>query len=173
MFRYTKTPHSVRVVLSRNCNLHCDYCLNDSSIRTNDEELHTSEWLKLFERLKELRVFNVTLSGGEIFLRKDIFVLLKRLRENRMHQLSLLTNGTLITREIAEKLSQLKIKYISISVDGLEEKHDEIRGKGAFKKTIKGIQNLISVGIKPQLSFTPVKSNYSDLGPLIDFTVSL
>jgi radical SAM protein with 4Fe4S-binding SPASM domain len=90
-----------------------------------------------------------------------------------MHQLSLLTNGTLITKETAEQLSRLKIKYISISVDGLEEKHDEIRGKGAFKKTIKGIQNLISVGIKPRISFTPVKSNYRDLEPLIDFTAFL
>jgi SynChlorMet cassette radical SAM/SPASM protein ScmE len=168
MIGYSKIPHSVRILLTNKCNLNCNFCLIDAQKNPNKEELKTTEWLTFFERLKELRVFNVSISGGETFLRNDLFVLLRKLRENRMHRITLLTNGTLITEEIANQLTQLDIKNISISVDGLEETHDQIRGKGSFKKTIKGIQNLINMGIKPMMSFTPVRSNYKELGALID-----
>ncbi|MHA1704731.1 MAG: radical SAM protein [Promethearchaeota archaeon] len=173
MIRYTKVPHTVQILLTHKCNLHCNFCLIDASNKVNKEELNTIEWLKFFERLRELRIFNIILSGGEIFLRNDLFVLLKRLRENSIHRITLLTNGTLITKEIANQLSKINIKHISISVDGLEEKHDKLRGKGTFQKILNGIQNLINVGIKSQISFTPMKSNYKDLGPLIDFIVSM
>lgn len=173
MIRYTKIPHSVRLTLTNRCNLHCSFCLNDSTNEQANEELRTEEWLAFIERLKELRVFNISLSGGEIFIRKDLLVLLTRLRENRMHRITLLTNGTLITGEIAAQLNQLKIKNISISLDGLEESHDQIRGLGAFRKTVAGIRHLIAGGIKPQISFTPTRSNYKDLGPLIDLIDAL
>ena len=173
MIRYTKVPHSIRILLTNKCNLHCNFCFIDSSNNADKEELTTTEWLKFFERLKELFIFDVSLSGGEIFLRNDLFVLLKRLRENLMHKITLLTNGSLITKEIANQLRKINIKNISISVDGLEEKHDQLRGGGNFQKTIKGIQNLLSIGIEPQVSFTPMRSNYKDLGPLIDFIASL
>lgn len=166
-------PHSIRILLTNKCNLHCDFCLNNSIYKTDKEELSTSEWLNFFERLKELKVFNISLSGGEIFLRDDLFILLKKLRENRMHRISLLTNGTLITKEIVNQLLQINIKNISISVDGLEEKHNQIRGDGAFQKTIKGIKCLLNVGINPNILFTPTKNNYKDLGSLIDFIKSL
>jgi len=173
VIRHTRIPHSIRLTLTDRCNLSCDFCFMDASSQSNKEELKTDEWLQVFKRLKELRVFNISLSGGEIFLRDDLMVLLKQLRENRMHKITLLTNGTLITKEIAGQLEQLKIKSIIISLDGLEEKHDQIRGSGAFRDTVTGIRHLISAGITPYIAFTPVRDNYSDLGALIDFLVPL
>jgi SynChlorMet cassette radical SAM/SPASM protein ScmE len=173
MIRYSKIPHSVRILLTNRCNLNCNFCLIDAQKNANKEELQTNDWLNFFERLKELRVFNVSISGGEIFLRNDLLVLLKKLRENRMHRITLLTNGTLITEEIANQLNELNIKNISISVDGLEETHDQIRGTGSFQKTIKGILNLINIGVKPMISFTPVRSNYKELRGLIDIISSM
>jgi SynChlorMet cassette radical SAM/SPASM protein ScmE len=173
MIRFTKIPHSVQVTLTSRCNLNCDFCLANASKHPRETELSTNEWLKFFERLKELLIFNVILSGGEIFLRDDVFVLLNKLRENRMHRITLLTNGTLIEEEIASRLNQLSIKNISISLDGLERKHDEIRGKGSFLKTIDGIRCLVAEGITPQVAFTPIRTNYNDLGPLVDFIASL
>ncbi len=173
MIRFTKIPHSVRLLLTDKCNLNCPFCLRDASNETSEEELNTEEWLNFFERLKELRVFSVSLSGGEIFLRDDFFVLLKRLRENRMHRISILTNGTLISKEVADQLKQFNMKRILISVDGLEEKHDEIRGHGSFRKTMKGIRCLLKTGIKPTISFTPTRNNYKELGSLIDLMASL
>ncbi len=173
MIRYTKVPHTIQILLSSRCNLHCEFCFMDASNKENKKELTTAEWLPFFERLKELQIFNIRLSGGEIFLRDDLFTLLTKLRENRVHRITLLTNGTLITGDIARQLNLLKIKNITISLDGLEAEHDRIRGKGSFQKTVKGIRHLIDVGILPHVAFTPTKSNYGDLGPLIDFTASL
>jgi len=173
MIHFKKTPYSVRLLLTDKCNLNCSICLRDASNKNSKEELNTEEWLKFFERLKDLRVFNISLSGGEIFLKNDLFVLLKKLRENRMHRITLLTNGTLISEEIANQLNEINIKLVSISVDGLEEKHDQIRGAGAFQKTIRGIQCLLAAGIRPTISFTPTRDNYKDIRPLIDLMVSL
>lgn len=173
MIRFTKIPYAVRLLLTDRCNLNCIFCLRDSENQGSGEELNTEQWLRFFVRLKELRVFRISLSGGEIFLRDDIFVLLKRLKENRMHRVSILSNGTLISKKVADQLSELNLKSISISVDGLEQKHDRIRGEGAFRETMNGIQCLLGAGIKPNISFTPTRENYEDAGPLIDLMASL
>ncbi len=173
MIRNTKIPHSVRIILTDRCNLNCTFCLMDAGQKRVQDELKTEDWFRFFARLKALQVFNVSLSGGEILLRDDLLLLLQKLRDNRMHKISLLTNGTLINDDIASQLYQLNIKSIAISLDGLEESHDQIRGKGAFVKTMAGIQRLIGAGIIPEITFTPTKSNYRDLGPLLDFVAPL
>lgn len=149
MIKKSKIPHAVRLNLTKKCNLHCDFCLADASSEADKDELSTDEWLKFFERLKELKIFMVSLSGGEIFLRDDLFVLLKKLRENRMHRLTLLTNGTLITKNFAEQLKQLKIKTISISIDGMEANHNRLRGPGSFEKSITVFAILSKWGLFP------------------------
>lgn len=169
MIRFAKTPTSVRLTLTNRCNLFCNFCLSNATSEVNEEELGTQEWLDFFYRLKELRVFNVSFSGGEIFLRNDLFVLLKKLRSNQMHRITLLTNGTLISKDKAVLLKKLNIKNISISLDGLKDKHNKIRGKGAFEKTVQGIKNLIEIGIFPQVSFIPIRDNFLDMAPLIDY----
>ncbi len=173
MAYYSKKPVSVRLVLTGKCNLHCNYCFMDAGKTGNPDELSTARWLTFIERLRELHVFDIVLNGGEIFLRDDLFVIIKKIRDNRMHKLTLFTNGTLITPKVAGRLSDLKIKNIVVSLDGLENCHDELRGKGAFQKTINGIRNLTAAGIFPQVAFTPVKTNYKDLGGLIDLLADL
>jgi len=168
-----RAPYSIRIILTNKCNLHCDFCLANASEKDKINELDTWEWLDFFERLKELYIFDISFSGGEIFLRDDLFLLLNKLRENARHRISLLTNGTLITEEIAKHLKQINIRRIHISLDGLEKKHDELRGRGTFQRIVKGIQSLNYVGIKPSISFTAMRSNYMDLGPLIDFIASM
>jgi MoaA/NifB/PqqE/SkfB family radical SAM enzyme len=96
-----KLPYATRLLLTNKCNLNCNFCLVDAAKVSNAKEFDTAEWLAFIEKLKEYRVFKISLSGGEIFLRDDIFILLKKLRDNRMHKITLLTNGTLITEEIA------------------------------------------------------------------------
>lgn len=173
MIRFSRVPHSIRLLLTDICNLNCSFCLANASAQPGKDDLGTGDWLRFFDRLKELQVFNISLSGGEIFLRGDLFVLLRKLRENRSHRLTLLTNGTLISDETVTRLKELNIKNVSISVDGLQERHDSIRGKGAFAKTIDGIRRLIAGGIFPQVSFTPIAGNYQDLGPVIDRIATL
>jgi Fe-coproporphyrin III synthase len=169
----TTVPHSVRLLLTQQCNLKCKFCFINATEKVELKELTTEEWLRFFSRLKELLIFNLIISGGEIFLRNDLFILLGRLRENRIHRITLLTNGTLICDAHAVHLHRLKIKNILVSLDGMEERNDTVRGQGAFKNALQGIRRLIDVGLSPGVAFTPVKNNYKDLGPIIDLVAEM
>jgi MoaA/NifB/PqqE/SkfB family radical SAM enzyme len=91
--------------------------------------------------------FQVSLTGGEIFMRKDIMSVLDLFREKGYACGYLTTNGTIITDERAEALADLAaagfLKHISVSVDGPGELHDRARGlKGTFTRTTAGLRRL-------------------------------
>ena len=82
----------------------------------------------------------VSLTGGEIFMRKDILRVLDLFREKGYDCGYLTTNGTIISEERAEALADLAaagfLKHISVSIDGPGELHDKARGlKGTFERT--------------------------------------
>ncbi len=171
--KYSKTPLTARLLLTGKCNLDCPFCLTDATKGGKGAELSTEEWFTFFEKLKQLRIFNLILSGGELFLRDDIFALLKKLRDNKMHRIFIFSNGTLIGQDAAIRLRRLKINKISVSLDGLKEKNDALRGKGSFDKAITGIKNLLAENIFPQISITPTQTNYKEIGPLIELTAEM
>ena len=91
--------------------------------------------------------FQVSLTGGEIFMRKDIMSVLDLFREKGYACGYLTTNGTIITEERAEALADLAaagfLKHISVSIDGPGEMHDAARGlKGTFERTCAGLRRL-------------------------------
>lgn len=106
-------------------------------------------------------------SGGEPLLRRDIYELASYSTKKGIYSV-LSTNGTLITKETAEKINDTGIGYIGISLDGMEYIHDYFRGKGgAFSLAVKGIENCVNKGIKTGARFTITKYNYRDLLKLI------
>ena len=89
----------------------------------------------------------MSLTGGEIFMRKDIMSVLDLFREKGYACGYLTTNGTIITEERAEALADLAaagfLKHISVSIDGPGELHDVARGlKGTFERTCAGLRRL-------------------------------
>ena len=91
--------------------------------------------------------FQISLTGGEIFMRKDIMSVLDLFREKGYACGYLTTNGTIITEERAEALADLAakgfLKHISVSIDGPKDLHDVARGlKGTFERTTAGLQRL-------------------------------
>jgi radical SAM protein with 4Fe4S-binding SPASM domain len=96
---------------------------------------------------------SANISGGEPFLRKDIFSILGELK-GRGFDLYVLTNGTLVDREIAHRLSGLDVKGVQVSVEGPEVVHEKIRGKGSFALSVKGVENLLAEGITVTLNTT-------------------
>ncbi|TET55300.1 MAG: SPASM domain-containing protein, partial [Actinobacteria bacterium] len=74
------------------------------------------------------------------------------------------TNGTLITKEMAKTLKEVKLSYVGVSLDGMEETNDKFRGmEGAFQDALTGIRNCIAEGIKVGLRFTINKRNAQDV----------
>lgn len=96
---------------------------------------------------------SVNVTGGEPFLRKDIFQILEEISLQGF-QIYLLTNGVLINGEIGKKLSAIGVKDVQVSLEGPEEIHEMIRGKGNFSLALKGVETLINGGITVTLNLT-------------------
>ena len=139
-----RAPLSLFISITSRCNQSCKHCSVYSDDLVYGPDLTTDEWIRFFEEIARIKVFRVKISGGEPFARKDIFTLLETLDEKPI-RLSINTNATLITDEIARRLSRLSAKLddIMVSFDGARaESHDALRGHGAFDAARAGISRL-------------------------------
>ncbi len=163
-------PKYVVWEITLNCNLACKHCGSRAKAgRLRGNELSTDEALDLINQLADLGTEYITLSGGEPLLRRDWPVLVKELARRGI-KVSIITNGTLISRQ-KEQLKALKdlIEVIAISVDGLEETHDIIRGRGVFSKVREAIETLREIGIPYGACTVVSKFNKGELEELFAF----
>lgn len=164
-------PITVFLNITNQCNLMCTYCSANATPSYKDD-LTPTELLSLINTLSRAKVFRIVVTGGEPFIRGDIFDILKRLSES--HVVSINSNGTLINEAIAQKLSELRIRKIAISLDGSsEEINSRTRGRESFAKAMQGIKNLLKKDIMPTIVFTPTKYNYGDLPNVVNLMKSM
>jgi radical SAM protein with 4Fe4S-binding SPASM domain len=104
-----------------------------------------------------------------VLLRPDIFQVINTFAERDM-QVNLTTNGTLLTKRMAQRLAESGIHNLSISLDGATPAiHDDLRGKGNWKRTIRGIHNLRRATQRARrklhirINFVVTRRNYQDL----------
>ena len=90
-----RTPRKLDIDITARCNLRCRYCYFFSNPAVEYRDLPTEEWLRFFDELGTLGVMEVTLAGGEPFIREDLATLLEGIVRNRM-RFSILSNGALI-----------------------------------------------------------------------------
>lgn len=153
---------------TRTCNLRCRHCYSNSQNKVYDGELTTTEALKVIDQLAEFRVPVILFSGGEPLMRKDFFTLAAYAKEKGIRP-TLSTNGTLITPEVAQKIKDIGVGYVGISLDGLQDTNDLFRGvSGAFEKALAGIRNCRAVQQRVGLRFTISKNNYRDIPAILD-----
>jgi MoaA/NifB/PqqE/SkfB family radical SAM enzyme len=129
------------------CNLHCEFCYVIDFLNIEGEWREEMTLDRLRAAFPDQPGFQVSLTGGEIFMRKDIMSVLDLFREKGYSCGYLTTNGTIINEERAEALADLAaagfLKHISVSVDGPGELHDRARGlKGTFERTCAGLRRL-------------------------------
>jgi radical SAM protein with 4Fe4S-binding SPASM domain len=109
------------------------------------------------------------LSGGEPLLHPLFFTIARYAREREL-RLTLSTNGTLISPEVAKKLREIGFAYVGISLDGIGETHDKFRGKsGAFERAVRAFGNCKAQGQKVGLRLTLTRNTVSDLDRILDF----
>jgi len=149
--------------MTRACNLRCRHCYAAAGSRAAANELTTGEAKKLLADLAALRVPALLLSGGEPLLRPDFFELAAYAASLGL-RLTISTNGTLITRELARKIKDHGVSYVGISLDGVGENNDAFRGcSGAFDAALQGIRNCLAAGQKVGLRFTINRHNLTEL----------
>lgn len=154
------------------CNLNCLHCYSYSQRNVQCSELTTTEAKSLISQLAEVHCPVVLFSGGEPLLRKDLFELLAEAAKLGLRSV-LSTNGTLIDSAVAEKLSDVGLNYVGISLDGNQAVHDNFRAaKDSFKAAIEGVENCKKAGLKTGLRFTITKSNCDQVGFIFDIAIS-
>jgi putative heme d1 biosynthesis radical SAM protein NirJ1 len=153
---------------TRRCNLHCIHCYADSEDHPYTGELTTSEAQVFIRDLAGFGVPVLLFSGGEPLLRPDLFELAGLARQLGIRPV-ISTNGTLITREMAQRIKEAGFGYVGVSLDDLGEANDRFRGrKGAYQKAVDGIRNCVVVGQRVGLRCTINRHNYTALGGLLD-----
>lgn len=128
------------------CNLACSHCGSRAG-HERANELSPEEALDLVNQMAEVGIKEVTLIGGEAFLRPDWLEIAKAINEAGM-LCGMTTGGYGISLETAQKMKQAGIRTVSVSIDGLEATHDRLRGKkGSWKYAFKTMSHLREVGI--------------------------
>ncbi|MBI4844945.1 MAG: radical SAM protein [Candidatus Omnitrophica bacterium] len=135
---------SAHLELTYRCNLSCKFCSITERLKDkSQQELSAKEWNEVVNDLGELGVENITIVGAEPLIRNDIFELIENIKKRKMKCL-LISNGVLIDKEKAQLLVKHQVDKISVSIDGPERIHDNIRGiNGAFEKAMEGIKNIL------------------------------
>jgi MoaA/NifB/PqqE/SkfB family radical SAM enzyme len=145
--RADRLPMGAVYEATMRCNLHCEFCYVGDLLNIEGEWRQELTLDALEKAFPEHSGFQISLTGGEIFMRKDIMSVLDLFREKGYACGYLTTNGTIITEERAEALAELAsrgfLKHISVSIDGPGEMHDVARGvKGTFERTTTGLRRL-------------------------------
>ena len=154
---------------TKQCNLKCVHCYADSYGEKGENELTGAEARNMIDDLAAWGVSALLFSGGEPMIRPD-FLELASYAVSKGLRVTVSTNGTLITPEIARKLKELNITYVGISFDGIGPINDKFRGvDGAFEKALKGLRNLKAAGQKMGLRFTLTRHNTENLDKIFDF----
>ncbi len=148
------------------CNLSCSYCRASASSLPDADELSTKEALSFLGSIAPLQPMLI-LSGGESLLRPDIFQIARQGKALGM-RVSLASNGTTITPQVADEIAASGISRVSISLDGaMPEKHDASRGMGSFQAAMNGIENLRGK-VDFQINNTLTRKNESDVAAIFD-----
>jgi radical SAM protein with 4Fe4S-binding SPASM domain len=128
------------------CDLACRHCGSRAG-RARPDELTTAEALDLVDQMAELGVKEVTVIGGEAYLRDDWLDIVRRVRGHGM-QCTMTTGGRGLTPELARAAKEAGLQSVSVSVDGLRDTHDALRGvKGSYDSAIAGLGYLKAAGI--------------------------
>jgi radical SAM protein with 4Fe4S-binding SPASM domain len=106
-------------------------------------------------------------TGGEPLLRHDLFTMLRFARE-RGFSTSLMSNGTLVDGPAAREIRMAGTGDVQISLDGLEDTHDSLRGRGSYRRALAGLRRLADEGVETSINVTVSRMNMHQAGELVD-----
>jgi len=143
--RQTRPRHAVWEVTLR-CDQACRHCGSRAGAE-RPHELTTDECLDLVRQLAELGVLEVTLIGGEAYLRPDLFDIIRAIRARGMH-CTMTTGGRGLDRALAQGLASAGLGSASVSIDGSEQTHDRLRAStGSYRAALTAMRALREAGV--------------------------
>lgn len=160
--------------LTYRCNEECLHCYNPGAShdhskkgRRGTRELRPDEWKQMLSDLKDIGVFRLSLTGGETLVKTDLFEILSEAKSLGF-SVSLLTNGILIDDEIADKIAQLWLNRVELSLYSIDPvKHDYVTAvKGSHELTIAAVKRLRDRNVPVMLKMVLTKNNLNDIDGL-------
>ncbi len=163
------TPIKIQWKITNKCNLRCKHCYLG---KLNGFELDFEKVMEITNTIIVSNVMEVTLSGGECLTYKGIEKVIEKLLINDI-KVDVFTNALLLKNVLNKMDKNVKDKsklLFYVSVDGLKENHEKIRGKNTFDRTIENIKYAIEKGYPVVTNTVINKINYNDI---IDMVVLL
>lgn len=172
-------------ILIRGCNLRCPMCsvnanakdvpqlLRDYPGASKGPELSLQEYKDFLEQIKDLKP-SVSIGGGEPFLFKDMVSLIDHIKNDLHLNVGVTSNGTLFDEARLQAFANTGTG-ITLSIDGLQEEHDRIRGQGNFEKTVSVLKTLQQWKKEGRFKgdvntlFVITQNNFQELEPVADF----
>ncbi|AHF10341.1 MULTISPECIES: radical SAM protein [Dehalobacter] len=161
--------------LTARCNLQCKMCYvryaaNDKQAKA--KELTTEQWVRLAEEARDAGLLFLTLTGGEVLLRKDF----KELYEKLMNLgliIKIFTNGTLITPEFVNWLSRIPPKLVSITLYGASrDTYKKVTGfADGYDRATRAVDLLMDKGIPTEIKTTVTQYNRADFDEIHNFAL--
>ena len=158
-------PHYAVWELTLGCNLSCHHCSSRAG-RARPDELSTDEARSLVTQMGDLGVEEVTLIGGEAYLRTDWLDVVRAVRGRGM-RCTMVTGGRGFTPERANAAREAGLQSVSVSVDGLESSHDSLRGvRGSFQSALQALAYARAAGMQVTANTQIGRANLRDI-PLL------
>ena len=153
-------PASIWLEATMRCNLNCRMCHQHERRKNTKSELSLSEIKSIVDQAKAHSIGLIEMTGGELFIRKDIIDILTYIDANKIST-KMNNNGTLITPEHGVELKKLNfLQSLSFSIDGPENVHNEIRGNSrAFQKAISAFKDLGPTRFLKNIAFVIMPDN--------------
>lgn len=166
-------PSEIIWNITNKCNLLCKHCYVGADCHKAENELSHEEALDLARRIGEAKVPLLFVTGGEPFMRKDLYDILAIAKEYGVRTV-MSTNAVLIDDAAADKLVEYGVDYVAISIYGPEKFHDEyVLVPGTFKRVVSNIKRLQERGIKVGIKTTVNAATFPYFFDLIDVAKSL
>jgi len=141
------------------CNLRCRHCYVGVS---QNQDLPFEKIKKVLKEFEEIQGLRLLISGGEPLLHPHFWELNRILRDYEFRSI-LLSNGTLITKEVAKRL---RVHEVQLSLDGMKKGHETLRGEGTFEKVIQAIDFLKSENIMVSIATMIHRGNLKEFDEL-------
>jgi len=161
--RVLSAPLKLSLNITSGCNLACKHCYSCSQ-NGNYTEMTMEKVKILMDNMAELGLYSLSIKGGEPFYHSSFMDALYYAKEKGI-SVTIITNGLLIDEHMAGELNNTSVHYITVSIDGGQEKtHDYIRGKGTFQEVLKKLVLLKKHFHKPLfIYFTMNKLNIKEI----------
>lgn len=175
--KFMIAPHRMDLMISSmtkdkkwNCNQKCIHCYAANQEYAEVNELSTEEWKKIIDICKENCIPQLTFTGGEPTLRKDLVELVKY---SEWFLTRLNTNGVLLTKKLCKELYEASLDSVQVTLYSNDpEIHNKLVGTKNFDKTVQGIKNAIEAGLNVSIN-TPLCSLNKDYVSTLKFAHEL